>query len=117
MALDKNDLKAIGSLMDSKIDDLKTLVQIGFVEQGEKIDLFRSELNNKIDSVHDDLNNKIDSVHDNLNNKIDNIADDLTIVKNRTLEDDDALSSDIIKVVSRVGVLENKVKKLKLSKV
>jgi chromosome segregation ATPase len=129
MALDKNDLKAIGSLMDKKFDDFAIVI-------GKSFGKLTNDINQRFDAVDkrfEQVDNRFESIEKRLNkieldigsvradirriqNDIDDIKEQLDRIEKKTSEDDDAISCDVVDLRTRVEFLEKEVKRLKLQK-
>lgn len=134
MALTKEDLRLIGSLMDEKFkqadektdekfDDLKTLTQKEFMAQNERIDKRFNEVDKKFDEVDkrfnevdkrfDDVDkrfnvveNKINSNHGAMVSEFIKIHHKIDRINKRTFEDEEAMAGDIVGLKKRVTKLE-----------
>lgn len=119
--LTKQDLQSIGSLMDGKIDALKTLIQgefNGISDRFDKVDDRFDVMDKKIDFLQLDMNNKFVS----LNNRISEMTFEITQIKialkkerKFTMEDYEVLEKKMFKAEGEIKILKTEMKKIRIN--
>jgi chromosome segregation ATPase len=127
VVLDKSDLKAIGDLMNNKIDDFAVSVQREFASLHDEIKDVKTELKQQIQQVKTELKQEMQDIRiemrsdfssvraeiRRLSDSIDEVKERLARLEKRTFEDDDALNKEVVDLRRRLNILEKEFNALK----
>lgn len=96
------------------LDDLASAVKFGFEQVDKRFEQVDKRFND-IDKKFEDVYGRLDSIDAKLSfiqKEIEDIKIRLTVLENRTKEDNDVLGSDIVSLAKRVKILENKIEQM-----
>lgn len=102
------------------IDELAVIMQKEFSSLHEEISGVMTELKEEVLGVEKRLESKIQGVEDSLRsdirhieNSINEIKERLSRLEQRSIEDDNALTAEVVDLRNRVNILEREIQKLK----